>query len=158
MPCKALKKRSTNRHFRYTKARMTLLADSLSMKIMDLNIVSDIQSAKHLEQEGRLEAAAKLYEDAVKRKSPDEHPYNRLMIIYRRLKRPKDELRVIKAGISVFEASLKPKRSSRKLAELSKAMMKSTGLTDKKGNLVYHPEPIGRWIKRKLVVEKKLGK
>ena len=125
---------------------------------MDLNIVNDVRNAKQLEQEGQLEEAAKMYEDAVKQKSLDEVPYNRLMIIYLKLKRPKDEMRVIKAGIAVFEASLKPKRASKKLAELSKAMMKSTGLTDKKGNLVYYPEPISRWMKRKVLVEKKLEK
>jgi len=35
---------------------------------------------------------------------------------------------------------------------------KSFGLVDKKGTKLYSPEPIGRWQKRKEIVEKKLSK
>jgi hypothetical protein len=83
------------------------------------------------------------------------------MIIYRKLKRYRDELRIINKGIKVFEDVYKKPAARKggkqeKLATLSNAFMKSAGLKDKKGNLVYVPEPIARWTKRKAVVEKKL--
>lgn len=126
------------------------------MDLMDLAVVNDIQNAEQLEKEGQLKEASKLYEDAIKSKPLDEHPYNRLMIIYRKLKQPKDELRVIKTGIAVFEASFVRKSRNKKLAALSNAMMKTAGLADKKGKATYHPEPVNKWMKRKEVVEKKL--
>jgi tetratricopeptide (TPR) repeat protein len=125
---------------------------------MDLRVATDIQQAAQLEQDGQLEEAAKLYEDAIKPKPADEHPYNRLMIIYRKLKRPKDELRVIKAGIAAFESQFVRKSRNKKLTELSNAMMRSAGLSDKKGKQLYHPEPINKWMKRKELVERKLEK
>lgn len=135
---------------------MLPLANSLRVKDMDLTVVTDIQEAVQLEKEGQLEEAAKLYEDAIKQKSMDERPYHRLMIIYRKLKRPADELRVIKAGIAVFETSFNRKSRSKKLNELSNKMMKTAGLMDKKGKAMYHPEPVGKWMKRKELVEKKI--
>jgi hypothetical protein len=123
---------------------------------MDLRVATGIEEAVQLEQDGRLEEAAKLYEDAIKPKPLEEHPYNRLMIIYRKLKRPKDELRVIKAGIAAFQSQFIRKSRNKKLTELSNAMMRSAGLSDKKGKQLYYPEPVNKWMKRKQVVEKKL--
>lgn len=124
--------------------------------IMNLDVASDVKHAGQLEKEGQLEKAAELYEEFIKSKPLDEHPYNRLMIIYRKLKQPKDELRVIKAGIAVFESKLIRRSRDKKLTALSNAMMKSAGLADKKGKTTFYPEPISKWMKRKELVEKKL--
>jgi hypothetical protein len=91
-------------------------------------------------------------------------PYDRLMIHYRKEKNFAEELKVIKKGIAVFKkyysnlqsSTLKKKKS--KITELSRMISKSTGLTDKKGNEVYLPEPLPKWIKRQSVVEQKLKK
>ena len=120
-----------------------------------------LENARREEAEGNPEKAAPLYEQLIKQNKPDEIPFDRLMIIYRKLKKYKDELRVINKGIKVFEDFYKKPGSRKsakqeKLATLSNAFMKSAGLQDKKGNLVYVPEPISRWMKRKTVVEKKL--
>lgn len=116
--------------------------------------------AKELESGGNLEEAARIYEKLIKDDKPDEYPYDRLMIIYRKLKKYKEELSIINKGIRVFEGHLKkPLRKSakqEKLTTLSNAFMKSAGLKDKKGNLLYVPEPLSRWMKRKNVVEKKV--
>jgi hypothetical protein len=53
-------------------------------------------------------------------------------------------------------AAVKSKRG--KIAELSQKISKSTGLTDKKGEHIYFPEPIPQWIKRQATVEQKLKK
>lgn len=128
------------------------------MKPMNLSVVEEVKHGEELEKEGRLEEAAKLYESAIRSKTGDEQPYHRLMIIYRKLKRPKDELRVIKYAIGVFQAMYLKKSSSRKLTSLSKALLKSTGLANAKGKLVYYPEPINKWQKRMELLEKRMKK
>jgi len=91
-------------------------------------------------------------------------PYDRLMIHYRKEKNYPEELKVIKQAIGTFKkyyADLQGsaiKKQKSKITELSRKISKSTGLTDKKGNDTYLPEPIPRWIKRQSVVEQKLKK
>ena len=119
-----------------------------------------LDKAKELEAEGNLERAAGIYETLIKDNKADEYPFDRLMIIYRKLKKTKEELKTINKGIRVFEDHYKkPLRKTakqEKLTTLSNAFMKSAGLKDKNGNLLYVPEPISRWMKRKNVVEKKV--
>ena len=128
---------------------------------LSVSNINNLQLGTEEEAKGNLKQAAKYYESAIKDERADEFPYNRLMIIYRKQKLYKDELRVIKRGIKIFEDFYKrhsPKtRKGKKLSELSEVFMKASGLKDKKGNLVYQPEPIAKWTKRKEVVEKKMG-
>ncbi len=125
---------------------------------MNLAVISEVKHAEQLEQEGNLDEAAKLYEHVIRSKPLDEHPYKRLMIIYRKLRQPKDELRVIKFSISVFESKYIKKSRSKKLTDLSTALMKSSGLVNAKGKLTVYPEPINKWMKRRELVEKKVKK
>jgi len=121
---------------------------------------NNVQLGKEEEAKDNFKQAAKYYEEAIKDVRADELPFNRLMIIYRKQKLFKDELRVIKKGIKTFEAFYKTQsaksRKGKKLSDLSELFMRSSGLKDKNGNLVYQPEPIAKWVKRKEVVEKKL--
>ena len=129
------------------------------MKVVDQNIPS-IDTARAAESEQRLDDAAKIYEEIFSREPLNETVANRLMIIYRKLKLFKKELRVINKGVKSFEAFYRSRsrhRTNKKIAELSSALSVKTGLTDKKGNSAYDPEPIARWKKRKLIVEKKLA-
>ena len=117
--------------------------------------------AKALEQSGELEAAADIYNRIITADKLNEAAYDRLMIIYRKLKDAKKEQWTIDAGIKAYRHFYKQKRPhsrNKKIKELSQALMKSTGLTDKKGNSVFIPEPIARWQKRKTLLEKKAGK
>lgn len=125
---------------------------------MNLGVISEVKHAEQLELEGNLEEATKLYEQVIKSKPLDEHPYTRLMIIYRKLKQPKDELRIIKFAIGVFESKYIKKSRSKKLTDLSTAIMKSSGLANSTGKLTVYPEPINKWMKRRELVEKKLKK
>jgi tetratricopeptide (TPR) repeat protein len=116
-------------------------------------------TAQTMEGEDRLEEAAKIYEKLVKADAVNEHAWNRLMIIYRKLKDHKKELVAINAAIAAFENRYKkPKSAGKKLTLLSTAILKATGLSDKKGNSLYEPEPLGRWKKRKSIVLKRLKK
>lgn len=118
--------------------------------------------AKEAEENNELEKAAKIYERAIKMEPHEEQPYNRLMIIYRKLTWFEDELKIIKKGIAAFE-ELYQKKSERLLgknqsvARLSNALAKSLGQKGKKTEPLYYPEPIPKWTKRQKVVEKKLG-
>lgn len=103
---------------------------------------------------------AELYVKRVKAYPSDENAWNRLMIIYRKLKEYKKELETINAAIKTTEDRLykKSKTTGKKLAQLSTAIMKATGLADKKGNTTYQPEPLGKWKKRREWVLKRLKK
>jgi tetratricopeptide (TPR) repeat protein len=120
-----------------------------------------LNKAREAEINNDLDLAAEFYEKAIKANKADEDPYDRLMVIYRKLKQYKDELRVINSGIKFYENLYKKKSEkllgkNKKLLQLSNALAKTTGLTDKKGNSTFYPEPIGRWRKRKAIVEKKI--
>ena len=75
-------------------------------------------------------------------------PYEGLMIHYRKEKDFAAELKVIKKGIDTFKkfyANLQGsaiKKQKSKIAELTRKISKSTGLTDKKGNDAFLPEPL----------------
>lgn len=66
-----------------------------------------------LEKEGRIDEAILLYEFNVKHRCDGDHPYERLAIIYHRLKRYDDELRVLERAIDVFEHDVSPERGDR---------------------------------------------
>ncbi len=109
------------------------------------------------EEKENISIAIKEYEEAIKKNALAEKAYDRLMIIYRKEKNYKKELRIITAGIKAFESFYRSKKSrSKKIADISQKLNRSFGFTDKKGNSLYDPEPIARWKKRKEVVEKKI--
>ena len=121
-----------------------------------------IEEARNVEADGELEKAASIYEQAIRQHPMEEFPYNRLMIIYRKFKQPKNELRVIKKALEVYTAfydkKLKPYTSNTKVGQLSKALLKSVTGSAKKTSYTSYPEPIPRWTLRKKAVEKKLEK
>lgn len=87
----------------------------------------------------------------------NEKVYDRLMILYRQLKMPKDELIWINKAIRMFEEKFKtsaPKPSA-KVASISRSLIRSIGLADKKGKSYYLPQPIARWTRRKELLQKK---
>jgi hypothetical protein len=104
--------------------------------------------------------AEDLYHQVLKKDPLQTHAYDRLMILYRKEKNYKKELSVIDSGIKTFERFYKEQlgKPSRKISEISKQLNKAFHLVDKKGNSLYTPEPIDRWLKRKQVVEKKMEK
>ena len=69
---------------------------------------------------------------------------------------------LINKGIRTFEEFYQ-KRSEKLIAgkktatQLSNALAKSLGQRGKKVQELYYPEPIPKWIKRREMVEKKLG-
>lgn len=60
----------------------------------------------------------------------------------------------------VYEAYYKMSRPkhSKTINSISSKLNKSLGLTDKESIHVYDPEPLGKWKKRKIIIENKLKK
>lgn len=105
------------------------------------------------------------YLQQVRARVKDPYPYDRLMIHYRRLNQYDKELAIIKQAISIFRemyamaaAQVLKKFKRTKIKTLSKEINQRMGLVDKKGNEVYLPEPLPRWLKRQSVVQGKIKK
>jgi tetratricopeptide (TPR) repeat protein len=118
----------------------------------------DWATAREHEVEGRFEKAVTIYQRLLKKDASNPRIYDRLMILYRKLKQPEKELRIIQKALKTFESlySKKTVAPTRKISALSAALLKATGLVDRKGKNLYVPEPIGRWQKRKSLLEKKM--
>ena len=121
-----------------------------------------LQQAAAAEKNDDLVLAEKLYKKQLQQKAFNDFVYKRLMVIYRKQKRYKDELNIINKGLKHFEEH-RAKQASKKsisasIKRLSSTLNKSLGLTNSKGKLLYEAEPIPSWKKRKEVVEKKLKK
>lgn len=122
-----------------------------------LSLKKTFEEANEAEEKEDISIAIKDYEEAIKVNPLAEKAYNRLMILYRREKDYKNELRIINTGIKAFEDFYRSRKSgSKKIAEISKKLNRSFGFTDKKGNMLYDPKPIAQWKKRKAVVQKKI--
>jgi tetratricopeptide (TPR) repeat protein len=119
-----------------------------------------LAKGREAEDEDDFMSAAKYYQKVVMKDRVNEQGYDRLMAVYRKLKDYKKELAIIEKAIVAFQKLYEPKTTARlkKVAALSMKMAKSVGLVDKKGEATYEPEPLGKWKKRKLVVEKKINK
>ena len=118
-----------------------------------------LSAAKILEGEEKNEEAARVYESIIKKHPLNEEAYNRLMIIYRKKRDYKKEKAVIDAGLKAFREFYRASSrlpAKKTIVSLSQALLKSTGLADRKGRLVYEREPLGRWMKRLKTVQQKL--
>jgi|SRR5436190_15356494 len=118
-----------------------------------------LKEAHEAELKQDFNKAASLYKELIKRHPLKAFAYDRLMIVYRKLKRYKDEFNVVNKGIKAFENYFKQKSEKitakhSQLKRLSKALIKSTGLGEK--NHEYLPEPLGKWRKRKELLAKKI--
>ncbi|HEY4154163.1 MAG TPA: hypothetical protein VGM24_02020 [Puia sp.] len=119
-----------------------------------------LREARSLEDDETAEQAIAAYEKIRRAYPLKEESYDRLMVLYRKTKRYKEEIKLIGEAISIFETrygTLK-KKVKGKIATLSKALLNTTGLADKKGRPLYQMQPVGRWQKRKLLLQEKLKK
>src|SRR3954468_20829002 len=111
-----------------------------------------IRQAVEVEAEGELEKAAELYEKAIKQKPFEEKPYARLMKIYRQFRDYEKELKVIDRGLQVFQEHYDKRMEksvvNTKAAKLSKALLKA--VEGKNARDHYYPEPVPKWMKRRL--------
>jgi len=119
--------------------------------------------ASEAEKNNDIKKATRLYEQNINENYADKLAFERLMIIYRKQKDYKNELRVIERGIHLFQQnieehlqhSLSKRVDAGKLKQLSNAIIKKSGL---KNEELHFPDPINKWIKRKEMVKQKLKK
>ena len=128
------------------------------MNEQELSLKEILANAQDAEKSKDSRTAVELYNSVLKTDDLNVNAYDRLMKIYRQLKEYKKELMIINKGIKAYEQLYKSERKTRskKINDISQKLNRSFGLIDKKGNNTYDPEPIGRWKKRKLNVEKKV--
>jgi hypothetical protein len=121
-----------------------------------LKLIPWLGEAAEMEKQDK-EEAVKEYIKIAATYPLNEKVYDRLMILYRQLKMPKEELLWINKAIRTFEEKFKARtvKHSAKIASISKSLIRSTGLADKKGKSYYLPEPIARWTRRKELLVKK---
>jgi hypothetical protein len=121
-----------------------------------LKLIPWLGEATEMEKQDKDEAV-KEYKKIATAYPLNEKVYDRLMILYRQLKMPKEELLWINKAIRTFEDKFKTAaaKPSAKVASISKSLIRSMGLADKKGKSYYLPQPIARWTKRKELLEKK---
>lgn len=117
--------------------------------------------AKSFEQDGDLESAAALYEKVIRERPTFEAAYKRLVIIFRKQKELKKEKRLLESAIKAFQQL--HSRTLRQpptagIRRISRAILKATGLEDRKGRSLYEREPIGSLRKRLEFVKNKLSK
>ena len=123
-----------------------------------------LDTAAQAEAAGDTEKAIELYEKSIKNDTLTTTPYDRLLVLYRKLKQYADELRVLKKGIAIFtqrqnnqlKQAFSHAKRKRHVQNLGMKLAKSLGAIDRKGQSTYQPEPLGKWLKRKAVVEKRL--
>jgi len=99
------------------------------------------------------------YEKIIRNDRYNEKAYERLMIIYRKNKEYAKELKLIDSAIKAFRelySKTVKRKPDNKTIRLSKALLKMTGLSDKKGNPFYQREPINKWIKRQSLLKSKM--
>lgn len=116
--------------------------------------------AEEAEKNDDNKQAIQLYKSIVATDPLNIPAYEKLMKLFRKLKEYKNELAIIKQGIKSYEAYYKmhkPKHS-KKVDTISNKLNKSLGLVSKKGINVFDPEPLGKWKKRLLIVEKRIKK
>lgn len=94
-----------------------------------------------LEKEGMIDEAISVYEKAITPQLPATHPYNRLMILYRKKKDYENEIRVIKIAISVFMKE-NERRANRTIEESSSLYNQVMQALETNENIKYED---GKW-------------
>jgi tetratricopeptide (TPR) repeat protein len=121
-----------------------------------------LSKARRSEEIGGLSEAAEIYERIIKQAPMEAVAHNRLMVLTRREKDYRKELRIIQQAIAAHTRHAQENqqawlRSHKKTARLAKALVKSLGLTDRKGLPVVENRQLANWRKRLQVVKKRLA-
>lgn len=121
-----------------------------------------LSKARRAEQLGDIPEAAEIYERIAKQAPMETIVHNRLMVFHRREKNYRKELQVIQRAIAAYARHAQESqeawlRRHKKTARLGKALVKSLGLTDRKGVPVLENRQVANWRKRLQVVKKRLA-
>jgi hypothetical protein len=119
-----------------------------------------LEKGLELEKDGAFDQAEKLYLETIKNHPLEVGAYNRLMIIYRKQRAIEKEQKIILQAIKAYEEDVKNAqttwvKSNRKAARLSKQLVQSLGLLDKRGMPINEPPQIETWRRRLVNLKKK---
>jgi len=123
----------------------------------DKHITAWLREAREMESDESPEMAIAEYQKIIRAHPLREEAYDRLMIIYRKTKEHKKESAIISKAIRTFEKGKRPAANSSKdrtVARLSNAISKATGLLDKNGKPLYEAQPMARWRKRQITINR----
>jgi len=120
-----------------------------------------LKEARSKEIEGKTSDAINIYSVVISKDPLQAMAYNRLMILYRKLKEYKKELAIIKKAIGAYEKDIKQdqltwKKANSKSAKLSLSLAKSMGLLTDEGLPIYEESQIVTWRKRMETAQKKI--
>jgi tetratricopeptide (TPR) repeat protein len=120
-------------------------------------------SAKEAEALGDNPKAVALYQQAVSNDPLEEHAWQRLMVIHRKEKDYKSELKIINLALKSYETHTKEAQKqwllkNKKAATLFKSLAKSLGLMDSKGTITNSNPILDKWNRRKEWVMARLKK
>jgi tetratricopeptide (TPR) repeat protein len=103
---------------------------------LDLQVQRNLKGIE-LEKAGEVEKAIELYEANIADNFDGNHPYDRLAVIYRRLGKTDDEIRVLRKGIWVFENIVGSQRADGmpKLDRFKKRLEKTLAIKGEVGDL-----------------------
>ncbi|MGN8055418.1 hypothetical protein ACTJKN_04035 [Pedobacter sp. 22163] len=105
----------------------------------------------------------KLYENVVKSEPLHLDAQHRLMVLYRKIKEPNKEIKIIKRAITAYRKRIKSdqhgwlKRNKEK-ADLTRELASSLGLLDTNGLALYQNETLFKWENRLLLLEQRLAR
>lgn len=110
-----------------------------------------------LEHNGNIEDAIKIYEVNIQQGYPATHSFERLMKIYRRLKRYKDEIKVIDRAIEVFskenerrfDIAIQNVDNEEYLLDIQAGRETCTDVRNNQGWVIYRPYPLINFIVRR---------
>lgn len=111
-----------------------------------------------LEKKGEIDTAISVYEENIKIGYPATHSYDRLMIIYHKLKQYKNEKRVIEIALRVFNEENKKRNDIAKKSypnltnELHNALILNIDFYNDNGICVFHPYKLNKWNNRLLKI------
>ena len=122
-----------------------------------------LAGAKALELDGETDEAIEAYQWVLRNDPLNETAIGRLLVLYRREKAYKQELAVLKAAISAYEAGQLAtqdawRKKHQKAARISLSLARKLAGEGaaKKGAVIYDDRLVTTWRKRKAVVMKRL--
>ncbi len=127
------------------------------MQAIKGNQTGTIKDARDLERKGEIKAAAELYVKLHQLSPKNLNVVQRLIIIYRKLKDEKKEIRYIDMAIKIHEAFYAaPKKADKQIISLSKKLNILLGHTDKKGRSLFRSDDVLKLQLRKNRLQSKM--
>jgi hypothetical protein len=126
-------------------------------------IHSRLQAAKQSEEQGELTAALALYAKVTASAPLQAEAWHRQMVILRKLKKPQQELQLIKKAISAYrrgstDAQKAWIKANHDKVESSRALAQTLGLIDKEGLPNASDQVTDKWAQRLTLLDTRLKK